>query len=76
MHWIREAGHEVKDVPESEKISEITDLDELQTFFGNKHNKLGIWTAVNHKQPGILAWVIGDRSAATFRYLWSIVRET
>lgn len=30
-----------------------------------KRNKLWIWTAVNHKQAGILAWVIGDRSAAT-----------
>ena len=29
---------------------------------------------MNHKQPGILAGVIADRSAATFRYLWSIVR--
>jgi hypothetical protein len=65
MGWIREAGHKVRDTPESEEIPEITDLDELQTFVGNKHNKLWIGSAVNHKQPGILAWVIGDRSAAT-----------
>ncbi|MBD1930094.1 IS1 family transposase [Trichocoleus sp. FACHB-90] len=46
--------------------------DELQTFVGNKRNKLWIWTAVNHKQAGILAWVVGDRSAETFKFLWFI----
>ena len=33
-----------------------------------------IWTAVNHQQPGILAWVIGDRSATTFKPLWNLVK--
>ncbi len=67
--WIREAGHPLRDAPESEEIPEVTDLDELQTFVGNKRNKLWIWTAVNHKQAGILAWVIGERSAQTFKTL-------
>jgi len=66
MHWIREVGHQLPDAPEAEEIPEVTDLDELQTFVGNKRNKRWIWTAVNHKQAGILAWVIGDRSAETF----------
>ena len=74
LHWIRKAGHGVSDAPEAEEIPEITDLDELQTFVSNKRNKVWIWTAVNHKQAGILAWVIGDRSAKTFQSLWSIVR--
>jgi insertion element IS1 protein InsB len=74
MHWIREAGHRLPDAPEAEEIPEVTDLDELQTFVGNKRNKVWIWTAVNHKQAGILAWVIGDRSAATFQVLWRIVQ--
>lgn len=43
---IREAGHQLGDAPESEEIPEVTDLDELQTFVGNKHNNLWIWTAV------------------------------
>jgi len=33
MRWIREAGHQVSDAPESEEIPEITDLDELQANF-------------------------------------------
>lgn len=74
MHWIRQAGHELRDAPKPEEIPETTDLDELQTFVGSKRNKIWIWTAVNHHQAGILAWVIGDRSAATFEHLWRIVK--
>jgi IS1 family transposase len=74
MHWIREAGHQLPDAPESEEIPDFTGLDELQTFVGRKRNKLWIWTAVNHKQAGILAWVLGDRSAETFKPLWRIVQ--
>ena len=74
MHWIRSAGHQLPDAPESEEIPEVTDLDELQTFVGNKRHKLWIGCAVNHKQAGILAWVIGDRSAETFKPLWLIVK--
>ncbi len=74
MHWIRDAGHQLRDAPETEDIPEITDLDELQTFVGNKRNKLWIGSAVNHKRLGILAWVIGDRSAQTFQLLWQIVK--
>ena len=40
----------------------------------NKRNKLWIGCAVNHKQAGILAWVIGDRSAETFKPLWLVLR--
>jgi IS1 family transposase len=62
------------DAPESEEIPEVTDLDELQTFVGKKRHKLWIWTAVHHKQAGILAWVIGDHSAETFKLLWFTVK--
>ncbi len=70
MHWIRDAGHQLPDAPEAQEIPEVTDLDELQTFVGNKRNKLWIWTAVNHQQAGILAWVIGDR---TIRHVQAFV---
>ncbi|MEG4032186.1 MULTISPECIES: IS1 family transposase [unclassified Microcoleus] len=74
IHWIREAGCQIPDAPQFEEIPEIKDLDELQTFMGNKGNKLWIWTAVNHKQPGVLAWTIGDHSGETFKPLWRIVK--
>lgn len=75
MHWIRAAGHELTDAPNTEEIPEITDLDELQTFVGNKRHKIWIWTAVSHWRAGILAWVVGDRSAETFKLLWCIVKS-
>jgi insertion element IS1 protein InsB len=70
----RETGHRLRDAPEAEEIPEVTDLDELQTFVGNKANKFWIWTAVNHFQAGILAWVMGERSSKTFKRLWAIVK--
>jgi insertion element IS1 protein InsB len=59
-YWIRAAGHQLSDAPESEEIPEVADLDEMQTFVVKKRNKLWIWTAVNHFQAGILAWEIGN----------------
>jgi IS1 family transposase len=44
-------------------------------FVGSKRQKFWLWTAVNHKQPGILAWVIGDLRAETFKPLWLIVKS-
>ena len=74
INWIRAAGHRLPDAPEAEEIPEVTELDEMQTFIGNKGNKVWMSTAVNHFQPGIVAWTIGDRSAQTFKSLWHIVR--
>jgi len=55
------------------RIPEITVLDELQTFVGNKHQTLDL-DCCDHWQPGILVWVVGDRSAETFKPLWSVVK--
>jgi insertion element IS1 protein InsB len=33
-------------------------------------NKIWLWTAVDHFKEGILGWVLGDRSAQTFKQLW------
>lgn len=75
MGWVREARLHLPDVPHSElEEPEITDLDELQTFVGNKRHKVWLWTAVNHWQLGIIAWVIGDRSSLTFQLLWAVVK--
>lgn len=39
-----------------------------------KKNKIWLWTAVNKATAGILAWVLGDRSAATFELLWNTIK--
>ena len=62
MHWIKEAGLNLPDAPEESEIPEITEIDELQTFIGNKRHKIWIWTVVNHWKPGIVLWTIGDRA--------------
>ena len=35
--------------------------------------KSGIGAAVDHFQPGILGWVVGDHSAQTFQILWQAI---
>lgn len=39
-----------------------------------KKNKIWLWTVVNKATAGILAWALGDRSAATFEPLWNIIK--
>ena len=74
INWVRQAGITLPDAPDSDEIPESTELDELQTEVGSKKNKIWLWTAVSHGIPGIMAWVLGDRSAETFKKLWKIVR--
>ena len=74
MNWIKQAGIKLPDAPEEGEIPEITEIDELQTFIGNKKNKIWIWTVVNHWKPGILLWTIGDRSSTSFQIIWLVIR--
>jgi IS1 family transposase len=39
-----------------------------------KKNKIWLWAAVNKASAGILAWVLGSRSAETFKPLWNIIK--
>ncbi len=55
------------------KYLKLHSFDELETFVGKK-NKVWLWTAVNKSYPGILAWVLGDRSSETFKLLWLIIK--
>ncbi|MEO1621137.1 MAG: IS1 family transposase [Cyanobacteria bacterium J06632_3] len=71
--WVKQTGELLPDAYAPEVLPEVGELDELQTFVGFKKNKIWIWTAVNHFQPGILGWVVGARSAKTFEPLWTIV---
>lgn len=40
-----------------------------------KKNKRWIWTSVDKENPGILEYVIGDRSSDTFEGLWSKIKN-
>ncbi|MEH2410988.1 IS1 family transposase [Nostoc sp.] len=73
INWVREVGSAITYTSSRSEIPEVTEVDELETFIGKK-NKVWLWTDVNHSVPGIIAWVMGDRSAKTFKYLWLIIR--
>ncbi|KAM3101273.1 IS1 family transposase [Phormidesmis sp. 146-12] len=73
IHWVKQLGQQLPDAPQESEIPEVGELDELETYVGFKKNKVWIWTAVNHFRAGILAWVVGDHSAETFKPLWQIV---
>ena len=45
----------------------VAEIDELHTYVNEKKNKKWLWTVVNHFKPGIITWVLGDRSAETFK---------
>ena len=72
INWVRELGKTLPDSPEYNEIPEITQVDELETFVGKK-NTHWLWTAVNKHTPGVIAWVLGDRSSKTFKLLWQII---
>ncbi len=40
----------------------------------DRKNKGWLWTAVDGKRPGILAWQLGDRGLETYWPLWLVVR--
>lgn len=40
INWIKDAKIKLPDAPEESEILEITEIDELQTFIGNKKNKI------------------------------------
>jgi len=73
INWVKQAARSLPDTPEYSEIPEIAEADELQTFVGCKKNKVWVWSVLNHWRAGILAWVVGDRSAQSFEPLWQLM---
>lgn len=71
--WLQQVGVNLPDAYDPEAIPQVGELDELETFVGQKRNKVWIWTVVDHFHPGILGWAVGDHSAETFQPLWQAV---
>ena len=53
----------------------ILELDELWSFVLKKANKRWIWIALCRLTRQVVAYVIGDRSAASCRRLWEKIPE-
>ena len=71
LNWVRLAAAAIPQ--ENYEIPETAQLDELETFVGQKKTRFGGRTVVNTKHPGILKFVVGDHSLETFKPLWQIV---
>ncbi len=71
--WIKQIAAKLPDAYAPEQLPQVGELDELETFVGQKKSKVWIWTVVDHFQPGILGWVVGDHSAQTFTILWQAI---
>ena len=52
------------------------ELDELWSFVLKKANKRWVWIALCRNTRQVVAFVIGDRSAATCRRLWKQIPTT
>jgi IS1 family transposase len=55
--------------PEATTGDEL-ELDELWSFVRKKSRKRWIWIALSRRTRQVVAYVVGDRSAATCRKLW------
>ncbi|WP_434221666.1 IS1 family transposase [Limnospira platensis CENA597] len=71
LNWVRVAETQMDE--ENYEIPEIAQIDELQTFVSSKKT-IWVWTVVNTKLPGILKFVIGDRSLLAFTTLWHMIQ--
>ena len=56
INWVKQVGKLLPDAYDPGVIPEVGELDELQTYV-KKTDKIWLWTAVDHFQPGILRWV-------------------
>lgn len=41
IHWVRQLGEQLPDVPQASEIPEVIELDELETFVRSKKTKSG-----------------------------------
>ena len=41
IYWLKQIGEKLPDVPPSDDIPSVGELDELQTFIGSKKTKFG-----------------------------------
>lgn len=72
INWVKKAGNSLPEGADYSEIPEVCQVDELPTFVGKKKQNLG--TAVNKGDVGILAGILGERSSATFKKLWQIIK--
>jgi len=60
----------------AEPATSVLELDELWSFVLKRANKRWIWIALSRATRQVVAYVIGDRSAATCEKLWQQIPMT
>ena len=78
-NWIVEHVKSLPDFQETvlpARAEDVLEFDEAWSFVLKKVNKRWLWTVMCRRTRQIVAFVIGDRSAATCQRLWNKIPET
>jgi insertion element IS1 protein InsB len=51
------------------------ELDELHTFVGKKKGYRWVWLGVDRKGHRYMTFVVGDRSSATGKKFWTMIKD-
>ena len=76
--WIEQWATQLPDLSETLEPfqpGDVLELDELWSFVAQKANKRWIWIALCRRTRQVVAFVIGDRSAATCQRLWDALPQ-
>jgi IS1 family transposase/transposase-like protein len=76
LKWLADQVEQLPSLVESllpKQAGDILELDELWAFVYQRDNERWLWTALCRRTRQIVAFVIGDRSAATCRRLWQAI---
>jgi IS1 family transposase len=61
---------------EIDLLQDELELDEQWSFVGKKANKQWLWLAMDRKSRKIIAFHVGDRSAASAKAIWEKIPES
>jgi insertion element IS1 protein InsB len=67
----KKAAVELSETLTAAQADDQLELDEVWSFVGTRRNKRWLWVARCRRTRQVVAFVIGDRSEATCRQLWS-----
>ena len=75
QYWIKKTA---ESLPEPEIDAQVTEvqIDEMWHFLVKKKRKIWIWRVLDCTTKRTIAWVIGSRSAKTFRKLYDKLKGT
>ncbi len=78
LRWLKERVQRLPDLKDTllpPATADVLELDELWSFVYKKDAKRWLWLALCRRTRQIVAFVIGDRRAQTWRHLWNKIPE-